>query len=88
MMLLTIIMLCFMGQIVVSKLDHIFDPPNAAFTLALISIFVFLCFMPIHVFYLKSRKQLLKVLLHIFASPFGKVNFKHFFLADILTSMN
>lgn len=44
--------------------------------------------MPIHINYLKSRIELGRTLLHIIASPFGKVKFKHFFLADILTSMN
>jgi len=87
MMLLTILMLCFMGQIVISKLDHIFDPPTGSFSLALIAIFVIMCFLPIHINYLKSRIELGRTLLHIIASPFGKVKFKHFFLADILTSM-
>ncbi len=39
-------------------------------------------------FYLKARKELVRVLFHIVASPFGIVKFKHFFLADIITSLN
>jgi hypothetical protein len=35
---------------------------------------------------LRARKELLVVLWHIVISPFGLVKFKHFFLADILTS--
>lgn len=88
MMLLTIVMLCFMAQIFISKLDHIFNPPSGIASLVLITIFIILCFLPIHINYLKSRKELGRTLLHIVASPFGKVKFKHFFLADILTSMS
>ena len=87
MMLLTIFMLCFMGQIMVSKLEYLFDPPNAICPLALITIFIILCFLPFHVFYLRTRKELSRVLFNILLSPFGTVKFKHFFLADILTSM-
>jgi hypothetical protein len=87
MMLLTIFMLCFMGQIFISKLEYIFDPPVASCVLALLTIFILLCFLPFHVFYLRSRQELMRVLLNIFVSPFGLVKFKHFFLADILTSM-
>ena len=36
---------------------------------------------------MKSRKELVRVLFHIFVSPFGVVKFKHFFLADIITSL-
>ena len=36
--------------------------------------------------YLKARKSLLSVLLNIFISPFGKVKFRHFFFANIITS--
>lgn len=38
-------------------------------------------------FYLRSRKEILRVLVNIIASPFGTVKFKHFFLADIITSL-
>lgn len=88
MMLLTILMLCLMGQIAVSKLDYIFNPPDAGFCLALIIVFALLCFMPLHSFYLHSRKELGRTLLNIIAAPFGLVKFKHFFLTDILTSMS
>lgn len=43
--------------------------------------------MPVHCFYFRGRVQLAKTLWHIIISPFGKVRFRHFFLADILTSM-
>lgn len=60
--------------------------PVAGFTLGLILLFVILCFMPFHIFYLRARFDLLIVLCHIVASPLGIVRFKHFFLADIITS--
>ena len=46
-----------------------------------------MCLLPFHVFYLRSRLELVKVLFQIVISPFGVVKFKHFFLADIITSM-
>ena len=87
MMLLTIYMLCLMGQIFISKLEYLFVPPTGICALALIVVFTLLCLLPFHVFYLRSRLELLKVLLQIVISPFGVVKFKHFFLADIITSM-
>jgi len=69
----------------VIKLDYLFDS-SAAFSLAVFIIFVVICFQPFHCFYQRSRFELLIVLINIFISPFGVVRFKHFFLADILTS--
>jgi hypothetical protein len=67
-------------------LRYVFIDPIAACTLAALVIFVSFCFAPFHCFYKRARKELLIVLWHIFISPFGLVKFKHFFLADILTS--
>jgi xenotropic and polytropic retrovirus receptor 1 len=58
----------------------------AGFALASVVIFMSLCFSPFHCFYKRARKELLIVLWNILISPFGLVKFKHFFLADILTS--
>lgn len=55
-------------------------------TLIVLLIFIAICFQPFHIFYQRARLDLLIVLWHIFISPFGIVRFKHFFLADILTS--
>lgn len=68
------------------KLDYLFDEPAAGFTLAALMLFLVICFLPFHILYLKARKNLLEVLWNIFISPFGIVKFKHFFLADIITS--
>lgn len=86
MMLLTIFMLFFMVQIFVTKLDYLFDPPTAMAALGLITTLVVLCTLPCHIFYLRARQELVRVLFHIFSSPFGLVKFKHFFFADIMTS--
>jgi hypothetical protein len=71
----------------ICKLEFLFEEPRASATLTLIVVFVLMCLLPFHVFYLRSRKELLRVLSHIFVSPFGTVKFKHFFLADIITSL-
>jgi hypothetical protein len=62
MMLLTIYMLCLMGQIFITKLEYLFVPPKGTCALALVIIFVLMCLLPFHVFYLRSRLELLKVL--------------------------
>jgi hypothetical protein len=85
-MLLTIWMLCFMFQCFIIKIDS-FYPKKASGVVALITIFVVLCCLPLHLFYLKTRLELFKTLMHILIAPFGPVKFKDFFLADILTSL-
>ena len=65
---------------------YVFDRPIAAFTLIVFIVFFGLCFAPFHCFYMRARKELLVVLYNIFISPFGLVRFKHFFLADVITS--
>ena len=42
---------------------------------------------PFNVLYRSARYGIFKVLLNIIISPFGLVNFKYFFLADIITSL-
>jgi hypothetical protein len=54
--------------------------------MGLFLIFFTLCLSPFHCFYKRARKELLRVLYNIVISPMGLVKFKHFFLADILTS--
>lgn len=83
--MLTILSFCFMGQVFIIKIDYIFDA-NAGFALAVLLIFILMCFQPFHYLYKRARVELITVLWHIAISPFGIVRFKHFFLADILTS--
>ena len=84
--MLTVWSFCLVGHIAVVKLKYIFERPAAGFALAVFVIFLSLCCAPFHCFYKRARKELLVVLWHIVISPFGLVKFKHFFLADILTS--
>jgi hypothetical protein len=76
-----------MIQVILCKLENIFNRPAAYGALLVFIVFIILCFLPMHVFYMKSRLELLKTLGHIVIAPFGPVKFKDFFLADILTSM-
>ena len=87
-MLMTLWAFCFLGQIFIIKLAYVFPYPVAAFSLLLLVLFVVLCFAPFHCFYMRARKELMVVLYNIFISPFGIVRFKHFFLADIITSFD
>jgi hypothetical protein len=57
------------------------------FTITLLVALILICFSPFHCCYLRTRRPLGVTLWHIFISPFGLVRFRHFFLADILTSM-
>lgn len=57
--------------------------------ISLINFVAFLAvwFIPLHVMYLTIRKELLLVVLHIIAAPFGKVEFVHFYTGDVVTSL-
>jgi len=70
------------------KLSPQFDDSTVQyFSIAVFVLFFSLCLMPVHCFYFRGRVELAKTLWHILISPFGKVRFRHFFLADIITSM-
>ena len=75
-----------MGQLFITKMDKLFIEPIAAFTLGALVLMVALCLIPWHCFYLTARMEMLKTLLEVFMSPFTVVTFKHFIVADILTS--
>jgi len=49
--------------------------------------FVGILFMPLDLFYLPLRKAVAMTLFHILISPFGRVEFRHFFVADVVTSL-
>ena len=67
--------------------EHFSDNQVQYFSITLLVFFLFICFMPFNCFQKKGRKQLARTLGHIFISPFGKVRFRHFFLADVITSL-
>jgi hypothetical protein len=78
---------CLMCETFLNKLELVFEKTLAAFTLLVLLSIVLLCVQPFKVFYKKGRISLLSTLWNILISPFGQVKFKHFFLADVLTSM-
>ena len=69
------------------KLNLVYNSDFPFFTLLLLISFLLICLLPLHVGYLQARIQVSKTLFNILISPFGKVRFRHFFLADVLTSM-
>ena len=78
---------CLVWQLLQLKLNSVFPSDFPIFTVILIVSFVVICCVPCHMCYLKGRKEIAKALYHILISPFGLVRFRHFFLADIVTSM-
>ena len=67
--------------------DHFYNNQVQWFSISLLITYILICFMPLHCFYLKGRKQLARSLGNVIISPFGKVRFRHFFLADVISSM-
>ena len=78
---------CLVWQILQIKHQDMFPQQYPYFTFALVVFFVLMCCLPIHACYLKGRIELAKASWNILISPFGQVRFRHFFLADIITSM-
>ena len=78
---------CLVWQFLQIKLNEVFDTDLPIFTILLVISFLTICCLPFHVCYLRGRIQVAKTLFNIFISPFGKVRFRHFFLADVITSM-
>lgn len=78
---------CFVWQIAKVKLEIGFFDDYATFTLLCLLLFILFCVNPFKLFYRSTRKQILITLGHIVVSPFGLVRFRHFFLADVLTSI-
>ena len=87
-MLFFIWFLCLTWQIAMIKLSPEFHSSHTQyFSIGLLVFFVAICIMPIHCFYFRGRVQIAKTLYNIIIAPFGKVRFRHFFLADVITSM-
>jgi hypothetical protein len=68
-------------------MEIIFEKTVAAFSLGVLIFFIIFCIQPFKFFYRRARLSLVITLWQIVISPFGQVKFRHFFLADILTSM-
>lgn len=79
---------CLTWQVAMVKLAPQFNDSDIQyFSVILLVLFFALCLMPVHCFYFRGRVQLAKTLWNILIAPFGKVRFRHFFLADVITSM-
>ena len=70
------------------KLRYFFTSSVPWFLIALLVIFTIYCVQPVlKCGYRTSRYQLLITLKEILISPFGRVRFRDFFFADVITSM-
>lgn len=76
-----------MWQTAKIKLEIGFFDDYATFTLICLLMFLVACLAPFRIFYASTRLQILYTLGHIVVSPFGLVRFRHFFLADVITSI-
>ena len=86
------ILLCIWGifltfSIVMIDIDVTSPTKLQICTISMLVAFALICFCPLHCFYMRTRKQIAKTLWNILISPFGLVRFRHFFLADVITSM-
>lgn len=78
---------CLLVQIIVFVFYWLF-PDNTKIPTVLLSIlFLFgIMFSPLNNLYRPTRFEIIRVLGQIIIAPFGLVKFKHFFLADVITS--
>ena len=80
--------MCFSLTIVEEKLDYVFKGAPAYFIIILFVFMLFYCIQPcFKCGYRTARYQLFITLLEILISPFGRVRFRDFFFADVITSI-
>ena len=80
--------LCLAGLAFMLKLEFLFSRPMACFTVALVCLITFMCLNPFKwLFFRTDVVQLRWTFFDILIAPFGGVSFRHFFVANILTSM-
>lgn len=68
-------------------MSKIFDSAMAGFTIGVLCTFFILMFNPFRYLFKTELLLMRSTLYNILIAPFGLVRFKHFFLADIFTSM-
>lgn len=78
---------CLVFQIGMIKIDVVNPTWLQFFPILCAGLFALICFCPLHCFYMRTRKHIWITMWHIIISPFGLVRFRHFFLADVLTSI-
>ena len=83
-----VLSLCQCMHIMQIKIDTLFDPTPPWFMLVLVIILLIYCFQPfLSCGYRTARYQVLVTVFEIIIAPFGRVRFRDFFLADVITSM-
>ena len=87
-LLMSVVMwFCLLCQVIVFQFYWDFPNNSKGPTFLLTAAFLIcIMFNPLRVLYSVARFDIIKVLGHILVAPFGLVKFKHFFLADIITS--
>jgi hypothetical protein len=82
-----ILMTCLMAQIIVFKFYWLFPDNTKVPTMILTAVFLLgIMFNPLNLLQRPTRFEIIKVIGEILIAPFGLVRFKHFFLADVITS--
>jgi len=86
-MMFVILNLCFTFQIITFKFFWEF-PNNSKFPTLLLTILFLVCIMfnPLNILKRAARIEICYTLGNILAAPFFVVKFRHFFLADVITS--
>jgi hypothetical protein len=85
--MLAILNFCLLLQVIVFKFYWDFPNNTKIPTILLTIVFLLgIMFNPFKVLYGVQRFEIVNVLGHIIISPFGLVKFRHFFLADVITS--
>lgn len=85
--LFAICMICLLLQVFIIKMEYLFNQAVAGFTLLGLVLMVIMCLNPFHCLFRTDIILLWKTFLNILIAPFGLVQFRHFFLTDILTSL-
>jgi len=79
---------CFAISLMELRLEYLFKDAPAYFMVGLFAFFALFCLQPLlRCGYRTARWQLLITLKEIFISPFGRVRFRDFFFADVITSL-
>ena len=79
---------CLAGQAFVVKMDYVISRAVAGFTLAVVCLMTIMCLNPFKwMFFRTDLVDLRLIFWQILIAPFGPVQFRHFFTADIFTSM-
>ena len=74
-------------QIIATKFSNFMEYPVAFAALIAVLMIILFLVSPFNHCYRLKRKEIWKAVFMVIISPFGQVKFRHFFLADIFTSL-